>query len=306
MTYAKIVADSVSLAGHRLTTMEVKFHRFVLAEFNTHRVFSRNSASSRARPVNKNLEDVWERPAMPYSFPEEQSGMQGGEESPHRGEAASVWHQISRKSVYAAEELVDLGIHKSVVNRILEPFMWHTVIVSSTAWDNFFHQRVSPLAQPEIRAVAQMMQDEYESSTPNELRLGDYHLPYISVEDANELASAEGVPVLENLIKISAARCARVSYLTHDGQRDLSKDIDLYEKLIGADPPHWSPLEHVAMADNWNVRQLSLPKRNSRGRIIFESSGQDVTVTLPKVGNFVGWTQQRHLVEQTQGVNTYA
>lgn len=308
-TYARVIADSISPEGHRLTTMEIRFHRFVLAEFNTHRVFSRNSSSSRARPAHKNLDDVWESPAIPYSFPEEQGGMQGGGEVEYKGSAKAIWLEAANKACHHAEELIDLGVHKSVVNRLLEPFLWHTVIVTSTAWDNYFNQRVSPLAQSEIRAVAQMMQDAYEDSAPHEIGHGGYHLPYITADDFNDLNS-RGVPWDEIHIaqrKVSAARCARVSYLTHDGVRSIDKDIELYDdKLMGSDPPHWSPLEHVAMSDPWNIREFDIPPRDKMGQVIFESSGPYARLTLPKVGNFVGWTQQRFLVEQERGVRTYA
>lgn len=295
-TYAEVIEDSVTEEGHRLTTMEVRFHRFVLAEFNTHRVFSRNSASSRAIPLRKQVERVRSNPAMPVSWPAEQKGMQGGEELAENRAwgAQSTWHHARADAVRHAESLsFGYGVHKSVVNRLLEPFMWHTVIVSATDWSGFFEQRCSPLAQPEIRVAAEMMREAYESSEPTEIKAGDWHLPYVEEEDITAVLQAEdrSLPPHAVLARISAARCARVSYLTQDGRRDIRADLTLYERLVSARPPHFSPLEHVATPWSSNVR---------RERVTFkdlDDQWQDTQVLLPRVGNFLGWRQLRFEVE---------
>lgn len=242
---AKIIADS-EWSGHRVTTIEVVMHRFVLAEFNTHRVFSRNSASSRAIPVTKQISQVTDQPAVPLVFPAEQKGMQGGEAlgDQEQMQAVDVWLGARDAAVAHANKLVELGVHKSVVNRLLEPFMWHTVIVTSTEWENFFVQRCSPLAQPEIRAAADAMREAFSASTPQPLEDGQFHMPYLDEETISEVTAMEH-NVNDVLAKVSAARCARVSYLTHDGRRDYQEDLNLYERLVMARPPHWSPLEHV-------------------------------------------------------------
>jgi thymidylate synthase ThyX len=263
---ARIILDSISADDHRLTTMEVVMHRFVLAEFNTHRTFSRNSASSRAIPTRKQLARVETETAFPVSWPCEQPGMQGGDElDGHLGDAASaVWRNAMQDAVRHAAALAELGVHKSVVNRLLEPFMWQTVIVSSTEWENFFGLRCNSLAQPEIRVAAEEMRRVFEASEPSRIEPGEWHLPYIDGADRLEFESeGEGIEIAK---AVSAARCARVSYLTHDGRRDHSKDVELYERLISADPPHISPLEHVATP-----------------------SASDVST-----GNFVGWRQLRY------------
>lgn len=189
--------------------------------------------------------------------------MQGGEELEDRSRqmAESEWLAASQSAVAHAETLARLGVHKSVTNRLLEPFMWHTVILTATDWGNFFRQRCSPLAQPEIRAVAEAIQTAYDASTPDRLMPGDWHLPYITSADIEE-AAAQGFDIRE----VSAARCARVSYLTHHGIRDLAEDVLLYKRLTSADPPHMSPLEHVATPCDE-----------------FEASG----------ANFRGWSQLR-------------
>lgn len=307
MTYAKVIADSISPEGVRLTTMEVRFHRFVLAEMNTHRVFSRSSASSRAIPLKKQIERIQNDLFMPVDFPVEQRGMQGGESLDEQAyqQARSNWAMAARAAVEAAEAMGELGVHKSISNRLLEPFMGHTAVITSTAWENFFRQRCSPLAQPEIRVAAEMMRDAMEESKPQELVEGEWHLPYIEGEDWGALSKHLGPKTLgksmyPEMIQISAARCARVSYLTQDGKRDIEQDLDLYEKLTTADPPHWSPLEHVATPWASNRQSLGLD---------FQRDGQwyDVhTSHLPKVGNLLGWRSLRTEVEAMQGKVTFA
>ena len=160
-------------------------HRFVLAEFNTHRAFSRNSASSRAIPVRKQISRVETETAFPVSWPREQPGMQGGDElDDGLGAAANaVWRNAMQDALEHAAALAEIGVHKSVVNRLLEPFMWHTVIVSSTAWENFFGLRCNSLAQPEIRVAAERMRRAFENSEPSRLEPGEWHLPYVDEED---------------------------------------------------------------------------------------------------------------------------
>lgn len=268
---AKVLADSRSPAGHRLTTLEATFPRFVLAEFNTHRVFSRNSASSRAIPIVKQLRRVLEDPYVPIEFGSNQPGMQAGPalDGAKRDEAERVWLQARDDAVRHVLALVSdpegitqhddlatalseveeairekaqpdtwLNVHKQVANRLLEPFMWHTVIVSATEWDNFWNLRCHSDAQPEIRLVAERMRAAVEGSEPAALDWEEWHLPLVRPEDREQVSS------LEDLIKVSAGRCARVSYLTHAGVRDLAADIQLHDRLL--ESGHMSPLEHPA------------------------------------------------------------
>ncbi len=268
---AKVLADSTSPAGHRLTTLEVTFPRFVLAEFNTHRVFSRNSASSRAIPIVKQVRRVLEDPYVPIEFGSNQPGMQAGPAlaGEKRDAAEREWlaarddavrrvlglitvpEQLSEgDDLLGALEVAEaairdraqpeewLNVHKQVANRLLEPFMWHTVIVTATEWDNFWNLRCHPDAQPEIRLTAERMREVTGASEPEEVGHDSWHLPLVRAEDREEIGS------LDDLIKVSVGRCARVSYLTHAGKRDLQADIDLYERLAGSG--HMSPLEHPA------------------------------------------------------------
>lgn len=272
MIYAKVIADSISPTGSRLTTVEAQHHRFILAEVNTHRAFSRNSASSRAIPTKKLIEQVRTNPAIPIEFGENRPGMQAFGPITRANEAQAQWLGAAECAVLYAENLASLNVHKQVVNRVLEPFMWHKVIITSTeaGWNNFFEQRISPLAQPEIAALALKIRNEMSFSQATKLGYGAWHLPYVKGIERLYVDSDS------DLRKVSAARCARVSYLTHDGKRDIDKDLELYEKLVSADPPHWSPLEHVA----------------TPVEVLPGDEGMPHTV-----GNFDGWDQLRHLPE---------
>lgn len=262
---AQVILDSISPQGHRLTTLEVTMHRFVLSEFNTHRVFERNSASSRAIPVTKQLQKIEEDLAYPLEFGSNQAGMQAGDllEGEDLAKARHIWEKASTAARVFARELHELGVHKQVTNRILEPFMWHTVICTATTWDGFFEQRDSPLAQPEIARPAHLMRKAMEASTPIEVGYGEWHTPYIRPDEIDL-----DWPTRR---QVSAARCARVSYLTHAGVRDLDADLKLYQRLVTEKPPHASPLGHVATP--WNPKD-----------------------PLP-LGPLQGWLQLRHIVE---------
>lgn len=305
MTYAKVIADSINERGDRLTTLEVRFHRFVLAEFNTHRVFSRNSASSRAIPFAKQVERVRTDPAYPVSWPAEQKGMQGGDEleGGSRDSAIQLWENVAAEVVEYAEDIAASGLHKSVTNRLLEPFMWHTAIITSTAWDNFFTLRCDKMAQPELRVAAELMCDAMIDSKPEELSTGAgmWHLPYITEEDREYAAMQRPDRVLGKsshpwLAKISSARCARVSYLTQDGKRDYQADLDLYDRLTGNG--HSSPLEHVATPMPGNRQHLDVWPQDER-------SDSPLHIITPRYGNFLGWHQHRFDVEARRGYRAY-
>jgi hypothetical protein len=243
MTYAaKVIADSIA-DDVRLTTMEVTFPRIVLAEFNTHRMFSRNSASSRAIPVEKRIQAVIDDPFVPESFGSNQRGMQAG--SPLEGHQARkahmCWLEARDKAVESAAMLAELGVHKQLANRLIEPFSWHTVVVTATEWENYFALRCSSLAQPEIRIVSEMMESAMAASNPHRHNVNGWHLPYVYEEDYAALSPLHHDDLMP---MVSAARCARVSYLTHDGRRDVEEDLALAERLSSA--RHMSPFEHAA------------------------------------------------------------
>lgn len=272
---AKVLRDSISPEGVRLTTLEVTFPRIVLAEFNTHRVFSRNSASSRAIPVEKMLKRVEEDPFIPIYWGKNQKGMQAEQELSEWDQlmAKLEWLEAKDRAVEQVQKLLELGVHKQITNRLLEPFMWHTVIVSSTEWENWRGLRRNKDAQPEIRRIADMADEAIEASTPKLVDHGEWHLPL--VDDYDRLVT-DGFS-LTDIVKICIGRCTRVSYLTHDGKRDPRADIELCERLLRSG--HMSPFEHAA-----------------RPFTLYEND-QATCHENPFCGNFRGWVQARKLIK---------
>ncbi len=287
---AKILADSVSPDGVRLTTFQVTFPRIVLSEFNTHRMFSRNSASSRAIPVRKMIDRIMSDPYIPSSWGKNQKGMQAGQEADEitQGDAEDRWYRARDAAIECASGLLDLGIHKQLTNRLLEPFMWHTVIVTATEWSNFFHLRCHPDAHPDIRIPAELMREEYETNLADELSYGQWHTPFWPMSgDVRDPATGHlrrPGPSIEDQMKISVGRCARVSYLTHEGVRDPSKDIELHDRLLTSG--HLSPFEHVA-------RPMTQAERQHYAR---RDEHMNVHPEDAFCGNFRGWVQYRKLI----------
>lgn len=255
---AKIIADSVSPQGVRLTTMQLRYPKFIHGEFMTHRVFSRNASSSRAIPVERLIKDVMDDPAMPVWWGRNQPGMQANEElsdvaewpcpdSPYR-QANDRWMRARNAAIEHALELHRIGAHKQIVNRIIEPWCHINVVCTATDYENFFALRRHSGAQPEMRVLADAMWDARGQSVPNLLKPGEWHLPYITDD---ELIS-DDCPLKGHLtlVKLSVARCARVSYLTHDFRTpDVGEDLKLYDRLVGSEPLHASPCEHQATPD---------------------------------------------------------
>lgn len=276
MISAKVILDSISTAGIRLVTMELKYPRFIHGEVMTHRDRARNSASSRAIPWRKwkdgidgvRLREGWRRgdvsmatmvagldprcmmamimsdPVVPLSFDGEQRGMQSGEAVACQERARGIWLAARDEAVIRADELWEMGIHKSLVNRIVEPWMWMTTLMTASEWANLLRLRDHDAAEKHFRVLARAIRVALEESIPVER---DEHAPYLMVGEAE----------LEDRALISAARCARVSYLNHEGTVDLKKDRDLAQRLINPsnalngdknDAIHASPFEHVAIA----------------------------------------------------------
>lgn len=261
---ARVVADSVSATGKRITTFVLTYPRFVHAEFMTHRVFSRNAASSRAIPARKIRASVQQEPAMPVYWGANQAGMQAERELSGLNLffVKLLWTKAAYLMLAVNWLFEKLGLHKQIANRILEPWFNITVVVTATEWANFYHLRNHAKAQPEIKALAEAMLEAQNSSTPTLVGYGKWHLPFV------EAAELLGLGV-ERALKVSVARCARVSYMNHEGLRSsFEEDQKLYERLVGEDPKHASPAEHQATPSE----DRSEP-----------------------CGNFVGWVQYRKL-----------
>lgn len=255
---AKIIAHSKAPNGEELITMELEFHRFILSELNTHRSFSRNAQSSRAVPIEKMIEQVKNDPAMPVHWGKNQAGMVAESEldintwvmdvnymdGTYQSTLTQAWQNAAIVAANTAVMFNNAGVHKQLVNRLLEPFMKTKGVITATkdAYDAFFKLRCHYAAQPEIKLLAERMRDALNNSNPEALRYGEYHLPYI--DNVNEMLTEEA-------IKISCSCTAQVSYRRLDDS--LDKALKVYDMLnlpVGGvypeDPPHYSPTEHIA------------------------------------------------------------
>jgi len=306
-----------------LSTLLLRYPRCIHAEFMTHRVFSRNAASSRAIPVEKLIKDVIENPFVPVFWGLNQKGMQASVESdaPVYLEGASHFDMIDRcydpisketawlyardKAVEAARAFAKAGYHKQIVNRLLEPFAHITVLVSSTEWDNFLELRDHEAAEPHIQILAREIRKCLEREDDiQDLEPGGWHLPFITDEDKqsvvewddgeeNRRACSSGWVArnqwawygLSKIKKLSTARCASTSYKTVDGfDMTLEKAVELHDRLVGSSPIHASPAEHVAQADDFHPMQMRDGKPQG-----WQHPEQH--------GNFVGFRQYRHMLE---------
>lgn len=238
----KLIADSI-YNDNRISTFQVKYWRPLLAESNTHRIFSRNAASSRAQSWEKRCEEATENTCVPKHWNAEQKGMVGGEEfSPATKEFlnAQIQHLAQSTVDYlnqlnaVVRRVTDKEIHKQYLNRYLEPFVSTTQLITSTDWDNWFKLRMAEDAQPEMQDLATEMFYALQDSQPKESNL---HLPYVTFKEFKKYGE-------ETSKKISVARCARVSYRSYDENIVLEKDLELYDRLW--DSGHLSPFEHVA------------------------------------------------------------
>lgn len=352
MIQAKVIADSLSPTGDRLTTLEVVMPRYILAEFNTHRMLSKNSASSRAIPFNKMIKNIEENPFIPYEYQKDHTGMQGSEylEVPFNQDGDLLWKEAREAAIKSAKEIHNYGITKQLANRRLEADMYHKVLVSGTEWQNFFNLRCpqyewfdyedynkeSPryyksrkewLGQQDaydmyrptllewlkinkgqadihMMFLAEAIYDAINESKPKELKEGEWHIPYsVDARDENLVKQFSDLKRnglvtngMDAQLKISIARCARLSYQTLGDNPEINyeKDLQLYEVLSKSG--HWSPFEHIAKVmtadeyDAFNKGQLTwdedarayIPHTNTRGWC----------------NNFRGFIQQRYILEQ--------
>jgi hypothetical protein len=237
---ARIICDSISEGGARITSFILCYPRFIHSELMTHRAFCRNAASSRAIPIEKMIWQVQDNPAMPIRWGTNGKGMQDHGVVPQNiaEQAEWCWRQAGMSAIVWAEEMNKLGLHKQIVNRVLEPYAWMETLVTATDYANFFALRVHKDAQPEFQRVAYLMLKEYLASKPSVVLDGEWHLPFADF-------MPEGI-TQDQRLKISTARSARLSYKTFDGEMSPEKDFGIFDRLVGSQPGHWSPVEHSA------------------------------------------------------------
>lgn len=315
---ATIIADSTYESEYltkqpRITTFELIYPRFIHSEILTHRLFSRNSASSRAIPVEKQIDLIRERPAMPIHWGRNKPGMSADEENTslvlhhsYNGDTyeltrEEVWGRACSEAIFHAKELHEANFHKQIVNRLLEPFIFMKTVLTATEYDNFFYLRCHKDAQPELRELAGCMYRAYIQSKPEMLQSNEWHVPYVrkvfnnvakktvyAVESINPDGTDSFDEIsLENALKISASCCAQVSYRRNDDS--LEKALTVFDRLVSSKPVHASPFEHQA-----KPMQFPLGHKDFEWEVGVTHSDRDSNLWS---GNFKGFIQHRQLIE---------
>lgn len=287
---AKIIADSVlwDWPNTRITTFELVYPRFIHSEFMTHRLFSRNAASSRAIPTDRLIKLISENPAQPVFWGKNQKGMQASSELEglEKEDVVTQWHVAKMNAVALAKKMNELGAHKQIVNRILEPFQFMKTVMTATNFNNFYHLRDHEDAQPEIQELAKCMRIAHDQSLPVKKKAGSWHMPYV-VTMTNDGVSTYYADMnrvdVSVALKISASCCAQVSYRRLNESLEVAEKI--YDKLVNSSPVHASPFEHAAMAP------ASVTNLGQQGMTHIDGRGDAWS------GNFKHWVQYRQLIE---------
>jgi hypothetical protein len=310
---AKIIAHSIAPNGQMIVTWELEYQRFIHGEFMTHRLFSRNAASSRAIPVATIIKQVRDNPAMPIHWGVNEPGMQASSvlSDALTGSAKFLWKSAAKFAAGIAEALVKVGLHKQATNRILEPFQTMKTVMTATCMDNFFWLRNHPDAQPEIRELARLMWEALQASEPFELKPGEWHVPYVGrIRDcvgnlmyySGELPTyshkTQVLPTvtLEEALAISSSCCAQVSYRKLDDT--LEKAQMVYKRLVDSEPVHASPFEHQATPMLSADYEDMLVRRFGNDEVGAFDEGVTHTDRNGKnwSGNLIGWVQHRQLI----------
>lgn len=256
---SKIILDSLHPSEketeRRLTTMVLTLPRFILAQLNKHRKLVNNVGSSRAKPVKVVIEAASsENRFVPSRFGINQPGMQAAGffsvDSEEHTELTRLWNEDADRAIETALKMSKIGASKELVNRILEPYVYVDALVTASSYDNFLNLRLHSDSQPEIQELARCVKEALATSTPTLLQYDEWHVPYVTDEERKDIP-------LEDLLKISTARNARISYRTFDGRvSSFEDDLKLFGKLVSdRQHIHASPTEHIAQAVYHKVKR---------------------------------------------------
>lgn len=334
----RVVAHSKSAySGKEIITFEYEAPKCILSEINTHRLFSRNAQSSRAVPIAKVIDGIRNNPVTPIHWGSNQAGMVAGEEIDAGVTLyGQSYSELDRGAAWkvTAEEVADLmqawetaGYHKQIVNRIGEAFTFVRGVITATEFDNFFHLRIHPAADPFIQELARCMWEALQLSEAEVLYEGEWHTPYVeharclsdeliycqfltdNPEEFDQYVKEgkryyfkannlyEMFP-LERAKQISAAACAQVSFR----KLDLSDEtVDrVYSRLVDEETPHASCVEHQASP----IKEYML-----HSTIQFIEGFEDGVSSVDRdlnfwSGNFKHWIQNRKLIPN-ESCNSY-
>lgn len=292
---ARVIADSIDAKGQRITTYELEYQRMFHSEVMTHRALSKNSSSTRAIPVARAIELVQQKPAMPIHWGQNNPGMSSKKEldETRRDAAEGVWRACIESVISHVKVLADpegINGHKQWVGRWLETASFIKVVLTGTDFNNLWNLRRHPDAQPEFLELANCMYDAREMSTPNLLKPGQWHLPYIDFVDGKYFSEGQEVD-LTIARKISASCCAQASYRKLD--TSIEKAVKVFDMLHLGDesgePAHASPTEHQATP----MDESNIPFNPNTWEPGVTHVRRDGSLWS---GNLRGWVQFRQLI----------
>lgn len=280
-----ILASATDTGSPPIYTIRLRYPRPIHGEIMTHRVFGRNARSSRAVPVKTMLNEVRTIPYVPWHWGKNQKGMQAEEECNEKvtyevdaGDVVTVtreaaWLDARDQAVAIAEGFMEAGYHKQNPNRLLEPFSWIDTLITATEWKNFLWLRQHGAAEPHLQDLANLVAEAMKYTQVQFLTQNEWHMPYITEEEKRLYHT-------DVLKKLSAARCARISYKPFNGEASIVAELDRYNLLVTDERVHASPLEHQASPDQYdpdypNCNQWEAPNLH---------------------GNLTGWIQHRKLI----------
>lgn len=320
---AKVICDSISESGNRITTFEIEYPRFILAELNTHKMLEKNSSSSRAIPIKTMIAQIIENGAVPLYWGKTKSGMQAGEEIEgfDLDVIKDLWEGAKSNAISSADVISQVGLHKQITNRLLEPFQMMKTVITGTDWDNFFNLRIHPDAQPEFCMLAYKMYQAMQESTPKLLRSGEWHLPYLQIHQSEDVSETyyytwdvdttgtetdgykyEKRLTLEEAQRVSASCTAQTSYRKSDDS--LEKADKVFDMLINAEVIHSSPFTHLATPIVEYIDYFDSDDLDTGFEInipFHPDSWEDGVTHMRKdgtlcSGNLTGWISYRHLI----------
>jgi thymidylate synthase ThyX len=316
ITATIIQRSKCAVTGKEIVTFELVYPRMIHAELMTHRMFSRNSASSRAIPIAKVVEMVRDNYAEPSHWGKNQPGMQAREElDGFELEAVKeLWCGAAFDAARYSEAMAALGAHKQVANRVTEPYQWMKVVLTYTEGNNWFWLRDHTDADPTIHELARKMWEALEASTPFLIHPGEWHVPYV-----NRMRGTKGLMyltevyieddvyetqllALDEALAVSSSCCAQVSYRTLD--LSLSKAQMIYGRLVDSEPVHASPFEHQATPMKFPTglsKTFSYINTSPQEWTQDDTEWEDGVTHLDREdmfwsGNFCGYVQHRQLI----------
>lgn len=229
-----------------ITTLLCEYPRYIHSEIMTHRQLSRNSGSSRATPFNIYCERIIKDPAFFAELGINRSGM-NADSVLNKENAEAFKHEYMQLMHHTVDTAMSwsakYNLHKQIINRVLEPYVRTSTVITATEWDNFLYTRaIAKGVEPVMHLLANCIKQAVDYANEN-AKDGVAHLPFVTDNEFNTCS-------LKDCVKHAVSRSARCTILSNVTKKlsTIEEDEKLYNWLSSADPMHASPFEHIAFA----------------------------------------------------------